>query len=257
VNAVEQGLRSSDKRPPETFGKGAAAGIDRAGHSRSAHPKSGKARLLRKLLHLLGDPPIELVLWDGQRVSSDGETIASVRIADRGVLFSLLRDAQLYFGDAFSEGRIEIEGDLVRFLEVIYHAGTRAEPRRSALRKLGGLLHRPHVNTLAGSRDNIHHHYDLGNDFYSLWLGRTMAYTCAYYPTESTTLDEAQDAKMHHVCRKLRLRPGETVVEAGFGWGTLATMPSSPSACWSTSASRTTGSSVASRGALSAATAAG
>ena len=49
-----------------------------------------------------------------------------------------------------------------------------------------------------------------------------MAYTCAYYPGAATTLDEAQDAKMHHVCRKLRLRPGERVVEAGFGWGRLA-----------------------------------
>jgi cyclopropane-fatty-acyl-phospholipid synthase len=172
---------------------------------------------------MLGDPPLELVLWDGLRVSSsDGEIVASVRMADRGVLFGLLRDAQLYFGDAFSDGRIEIEGDLVRFLEVVYLAGARAEPRKSALRALGGLLHRPHVNTLTGSRDNIHHHYDLGNDFYSLWLGRTMAYTCAYYPTDATTLDEAQEAKMHHVCRKLRLRPGETVIEAGFGWGTLA-----------------------------------
>jgi cyclopropane-fatty-acyl-phospholipid synthase len=89
---------------------------------------------------------------------------------------------------------------------------------------VGRLMHRPRVrvNTLAGSRDNIHHHYDIGNDFYSLWLGRTMAYTCAYYPSTATTLDDAQDAKMHHVCRKLRLRPGERVVEAGFGWGRLA-----------------------------------
>jgi cyclopropane-fatty-acyl-phospholipid synthase len=87
-----------------------------------------------------------------------------------------------------------------------------------------GLLHRhrPHINTLAGSRDNIHHHYDIGNAFYALWLGNTMAYTCAYYPTPSTTLDEAQAAKMHHVSRKLRLSAGESVVEAGCGWGTLA-----------------------------------
>src|SRR6185369_10516320 len=80
----------------------------------------------------------------------------------------------------------------------------------------------PHKNTLAGSRDNSHHHYDIGNPFYSLWLGRTMAYTCAYYPTEDATLDEAQVAKMDHVCRKLRLKAGESVVEAGCGWGTLA-----------------------------------
>ena len=87
------------------------------------------------------------------------------------------------------------------------------------LRRLAGLLHRPRTNTLQGSRDNIHHHYDIGNEFYRLWLGRTMAYTCAYYPSEDATLDEAQTAKMDHVCRKLRLKAGESVVEAGFGWG--------------------------------------
>jgi cyclopropane-fatty-acyl-phospholipid synthase len=84
------------------------------------------------------------------------------------------------------------------------------------------LLHRPHSNSLVGSRNNIHHHYDIGNAFYALWLGDTMAYTCAYYSTPSATLDEAQTAKMHHVCRKLRLNAGESVVEAGCGWGTLA-----------------------------------
>jgi cyclopropane-fatty-acyl-phospholipid synthase len=72
------------------------------------------------------------------------------------------------------------------------------------------------------TRDNIHHHYDIGNEFYELWLGCTMAYTCAYYPTPAATLDEAQVAKMDHVCRKLRLKPGESVVEAGCGWGMLA-----------------------------------
>jgi cyclopropane-fatty-acyl-phospholipid synthase len=83
-------------------------------------------------------------------------------------------------------------------------------------------LHRPRRNTLAGSRDNIHRHYDLGNDFYSLWLGQTMAYTCAYYPHADASLDEAQVAKMEHVCRKLRVSGGDSVVEAGCGWGSLA-----------------------------------
>ena len=83
-------------------------------------------------------------------------------------------------------------------------------------------LHRRPTNTLTRSRDNIHHHYDIGNEFYSLWLGETMAYTCAYFPTPKAALDEAQVAKMDHVCRKLRLRPGQSVVEAGCGWGSLA-----------------------------------
>ena len=69
----------------------------------------------------------------------------------------------------------------------------------------------------------VRQHYDLGNDFYRLWLDRdTMQYTCAYYPEPGLCLEEAQRAKAHYLCRKLRLRPGETVVEAGCGWGGLA-----------------------------------
>jgi cyclopropane-fatty-acyl-phospholipid synthase len=76
---------------------------------------------------------------------------------------------------------------------------------------------------LSESRRNIHHHYDLGNEFYKLWLDRkAMQYTCAYYPEPALTIEQAQQAKMHHVARKLRLSAGERVVEAGGGWGGLA-----------------------------------
>ncbi len=82
---------------------------------------------------------------------------------------------------------------------------------------------RPHSNTLHGSRHNIHAHYDIGNDFYQLWLDRDhMQYTCAYFPSENVTLEQAQAAKLELICRKLNLQPGETVVEAGGGWGGLA-----------------------------------
>ena len=65
-------------------------------------------------------------------------------------------------------------------------------------------------------------HYDVGNEFFRLWLDEQMVYTCAYFPTPECGLEEAQVAKMDHVCRKLRLRAGEAVVEAGSGWGALA-----------------------------------
>ena len=78
----------------------------------------------------------------------------------------------------------------------------------------------PH--TVEASRQNVHHHYDLGNDFYKLWLDEQMLYTCAYFPTPDATLEAAQIAKMDLVCRKIRLRPGERVIEAGCGWGALA-----------------------------------
>jgi cyclopropane-fatty-acyl-phospholipid synthase len=90
-------------------------------------------------------------------------------------------------------------------------------------RTLSALLNRPaRKNSRRGSRDNIHSHYDLGNEFYALWLDPELIYTCAYYPSAELSLEEAQRAKMEHVCRKLRLEPGQRVVEAGSGWGALA-----------------------------------
>jgi cyclopropane-fatty-acyl-phospholipid synthase len=132
-------------------------------------------------------------------------------------LLGLIRSPELHFGDAFAEGRIEVEGDLVAALQVAYKALEVNDqvPLRARLRSW-----RRH--SLRGSRSNVHHHYDLGNDFYRLWLDEEMLYTCAYFESPDASLEEAQVAKMDHVCRKLGLRPGETVVEAGCGWGSLA-----------------------------------
>jgi cyclopropane-fatty-acyl-phospholipid synthase len=213
MNAVEQSVRSSD-------------GTCEAGAPVVAEPRrtgrSIEARLVGRLLAHLGNPPIEFLLWNGERVSGTGGEMAhQLRIADRGTLLSLFKDSQLGFGDAYSDGRITVEGDLVDFLETVYKSMPRTDAPNSIVRRILNLRRGARPNTLAGSRENIHRHYDIGNDFYSLWLGRTMSYTCAYYPTPTATLDEAQIAKMHHVCRKLQLQPGQTVVEAGCGWGSL------------------------------------
>ncbi len=183
-----------------------------------------EARLLRRLLRQLGNPPIEFNLrWSGERVAPIGITPTEhVRIADRRTLFGLLVDPQIQFGDAYSTGQIEVEGDLVKFVSTLFKVLGALDSGSSIVSRLAGALRRPRRNTLAGSRNNIHRHYDLGNDFYALWLGETMAYTCAYYPTAQTTLDQAQVAKMDHVCRKLQLTAADSVVEAGCGWGSLA-----------------------------------
>jgi cyclopropane-fatty-acyl-phospholipid synthase len=182
-----------------------------------------EARLLRRLLASFGDPPIAFDLaWNGERVMASAGATETVRVADRGTLRGLLRDAKVRFGDAYSTGRLEVEGDLVRFMSTVFRNLSRRTVNDTIANRVAGWLHRPRRNTLAGSRDNIHRHYDLGNNFYALWLGQTMAYTCAYYPTPDADLDQAQVAKMEHVCRKLRVTSGDSVVEAGCGWGALA-----------------------------------
>jgi cyclopropane-fatty-acyl-phospholipid synthase len=181
-------------------------------------------RLLRRLLSSFGNPPVEFILWSGEHVAPDSGSAATikVRIHDRATLLRVLRDPQVQFGEAYSSGRVEVEGDLIQLIELIYR-GMPAQPAANSLRhRLVNWFRRSQRNTLAGSRRNIHHHYDIGNEFYALWLGETMAYTCAYYPTADASLEQAQIAKMDHVCRKLQLKPGDSVVEAGCGWGSLA-----------------------------------
>lgn len=180
--------------------------------------------LLAKMMRAIGNPPLQLVLWNGEEIANhDGHSVARVLIRDRGALLKLVTDPELYFGELYSAERIDVQGNLMDFLEAVYRVWPQQQMSKG---RIGQKLLTPFVdgrrNTLSGSRRNIHHHYDIGNDFYKLWLDERMVYTCAYFPTPDTSLEEAQLAKLDHVCRKLRLQPGETVVEAGCGWGALA-----------------------------------
>jgi cyclopropane-fatty-acyl-phospholipid synthase len=170
---------------------------------------------LSAIVSRLGGAAFRLQLWDGTaRSASPSPSVATVTVADRGTLLGLMRRPALAFGEAYAEGRIAVHGDLVPLLESInraladrpYQRGGQTTPRTDP----------------AAARQNIHAHYDLGNDFYRLWLDEQMVYTCAYFASPDDSLESAQVAKLDYVCRKLRLQPGETVVEAGCGWGALA-----------------------------------
>jgi cyclopropane-fatty-acyl-phospholipid synthase len=127
------------------------------------------------------------------------------------------------FGDMFSAGRIRIDGQLQDVLEILFrHLHNAREDRPGLVNRLWEARPEDGASQRA-ARKNIHHHYDLGNDFYELWLDReAMQYTCAYFEEPELTLEQAQRAKMEHVCRKLQLEPGQHVIEAGCGWGGLA-----------------------------------
>ena len=170
---------------------------------------------LRRIRASIGSAPIRFVLWDGFENAPPAEpSVATIVFKNRKALFSWVWDPELNFGEAYMFGAVEIRGDLVALLETIYRAlrGTRTRPWWLWQRS----------NGVQQAKDNVHHHYDLGNDFYRLWLDREMLYSCAYFPAPDATLEDAQVAKMDRVCRKLRLQPGERVAEAGCGWGSLA-----------------------------------
>jgi cyclopropane-fatty-acyl-phospholipid synthase len=145
-----------------------------------------------------------------------------MEFCERRAVFELLRSPSVGFGECYSKGLIEVHGNLLAFVNEISDALTRKREGNYRRYKLQSMLYAMRVNSLSRSRHNVNHHYDLGNDFYKLWLDERMVYTCAYFDTPAATLDEAQVAKLEHVCRKLKLRPGQKVIEAGCGWGALA-----------------------------------
>jgi cyclopropane-fatty-acyl-phospholipid synthase len=188
-----------------------------------APPTAAERWALGQLARLAGRPPVRFVLWDGAEWPASGSPpVARLLIHDRRTLWQLLNNPDLSFGDAYTRGDLEIEGDMVECLLALYRGMRGARQDSRLFNGLKRWRNRARPNTPTDSRSNIHRHYDLGNDFFRLWLDQEMVYTCAYFPSETLSLEQAQLAKMDHVCRKLRLRPGETVIEAGCGWGSLA-----------------------------------
>ena len=145
----------------------------------------------------------------------DGPIVGDLIVHDARTLLGLAIYPDLYFGEAYMAGRLEVRGDLEKVLEAI---STLSTP--GILERVGARVSA--ANSLRIARRNVQHHYDLGNDFYQSWLDANLVYTCAYYEHPDASLDAAQRAKLDLVCRKLRLQPGENVVEAGCGWGALA-----------------------------------
>ncbi len=221
------GMSADDKAPtldpPAAPDRNGASDAGTPARRAGGKPSALDRWLVLKVLRAIGNPPVRVALWGGEEVAASADPPAAlVRLRDRATLVKILLQPDLGFGDAYSDGLVEVDGDLLGFLEAAYRAALNGPPQGFMRRHLSRWLNRPRANTEAGSRDNIRRHYDLGNDFYRLWLDEQLVYTCAYFPTPSASLEEAQAAKMDHVCRKLRLRPGQAVIEAGCGWGALA-----------------------------------
>ena len=151
-----------------------------------------------------------------------GEPRFTVRFKDDHVLDLVGEDMLTTFGEAYMDGRVDVEGDLAELVALALRSGAPSTFTRrtrdlagAALRAIGGL------RSLKREQDNIARHYDLGNDFFRLWLDESLTYSCAYFRSPSDTLERAQRQKMDHTLQKLRLQPNETLLDIGCGWGSL------------------------------------
>ena len=181
-----------------------------------------EAFAINKILQLIGSPRVTVRLWDDScNGASEAEAVGTININHRRAFYHILRASDLGFGDQYSAGGIDITGNLVDVLKEVFSC------REAAIGTSKTMLLRPNRSrrpnhTQRHAQGNIHHHYDVGNTFYKLWLDQEMQYTFAYFSDPELTLEQAQQAKMDHVCRKLQLKPGDRVIEAGCGWGGLS-----------------------------------
>ncbi len=155
--------------------------------------------------------------WDGKTTHyGPEEAYFEMTINHPRVVRAILLNPNLGFGEAYMDGSLEVQGDIRR-------VGQLVGENQAIIRSLSGIgrLMPRQANRLGRQRSQIAHHYDLGNDFYRLWLDESMTYSCAYFRQESDSLELAQNQKVDHILRKLQLRQGESLLDIGCGWGKL------------------------------------
>ena len=177
---------------------------------------------------------LEVVHADGKvakfGLPAPGFPQVRIRLTRPGVTTRILRDPRLGAGEAYIDGGLTIEqGDAMDLVHLLranrpWEAGAKIhEPPRWRKLLKRAVAAADQVNARARSKANVAHHYDIGNDLYALMLdGEHMQYSCAYWSRDDMTLGEAQEAKLAHIAAKLALKPGQTILDIGCGWGGMA-----------------------------------
>lgn len=173
--------------------------------------------IVNKLFNAVKVGGLRVVYWDGsEHEYGNGKLYFTMKINHPKAVRAMLGNLTLGFGESYMDGLIEIDGPLTNVGRLVSEntAGFSGWMRTRA----GSPLHR---NTKRTQKSFIQHHYDLGNDFYKLWLDESMTYSCAYFRKKSDTLELAQTQKVNHLLKKLQLLRGQTLLDIGSGWGTL------------------------------------
>ncbi len=161
--------------------------------------------------------PVRVVFWDGEAVDGGVDVKVQLTVKSLRAALLLLRPTLGKIAKAYVEGALDIVGDvqdILRCGEDLVARDSSTYQRRLSLLKWW-------KHTRPADRRSIQHHYDVGNDFYSLWLDQNRVYSCGYFAKDGDSLDVAQEKKLDHICRKLNLEAGEKFLDIGCGWGGL------------------------------------
>ena len=156
----------------------------------------------------------------------DSEKPIKLKIHNKSLHYKLLLYPDLYFGEAYTDGSITIEGgELSNFLDIaLENIGRRETNTFSEFfnKFRGSYRYLTNFNFIKKSKMNVAHHYDISDDLYFLFLDPLRQYSCAYFKNEKETLEQAQENKINHIIKKLNIRPNQRVLDIGSGWGSLA-----------------------------------
>lgn len=204
-------------------------------HDKAAEKASA---ILRELLRDSPERDFAIELWDGSRWDPEPSKFCrfSWQIHSPRVLQALFRsDRELALAECYIYGDFDVSGDLLAVFPVADYLMRKEFSIAEKMRLTGLAMGLPSAAEsqdfraqLRGQRHSksrdqqaISFHYDVSNEFYELWLDRQMVYSCAYFKSENDSIDQAQEQKLEYACRKLRLKPGERLLDIGCGWGGL------------------------------------
>jgi cyclopropane-fatty-acyl-phospholipid synthase len=182
-----------------------------------------RERVLSSVRRRLGPDglPLRLAFWDGAAFDLGPSPAVTMTLTRPAILRALLRGDVDRLAESYVDGTLLVDGRLQDILALGISLAERVG-RNPWLRRLGAILgKRRFRHTRQADAQAIRHHYDVSNEFYALWLDRHMTYSCAYFETGAEDIDRAQEQKLDHLCRKLRLKPGERLLDIGCGWGGL------------------------------------
>lgn len=162
--------------------------------------------------------PVQIQLWNGQSFELSDRSRVRIRVPGTPALRYLLNPSLDRLAEAYVEGHLQVDGKLEDIIDVATRIATHADHDKKHRRRV------PLVSRHSRKVDAeaIRYHYDVSNDFYRQWLDDNMVYSCGYFRDTTDSLEQAQLQKIDHILNKLRIRPGDRLLDIGCGWGTLA-----------------------------------